>query len=183
MRVSVVVALEAALVCLPGLGQAQDTGPDASMNAQNRHASERSGPRPDEPAWSPVDRGPVAGEAPHADTDCKQIAEHAAGANADARADLARCRKLSDADIVSAPIAEIRKVTHHTATIGGRSIAYTATAGTLTFRDDDGKPTASMFYVAYTTGDTHRPVTFLYNGGRAPRPCGCTWDRSGRSAC
>ncbi|HLK25319.1 MAG TPA: peptidase S10, partial [Caulobacteraceae bacterium] len=42
---------------------------------------------------------------------------------------------------------------------------YTATAGTLTIRDDDGKPTASMFYVAYTTGGPRRPVTFLYNGG------------------
>ena len=51
------------------------------------------------------------------------------------------------------------------ATIGGKPIAYTATAGTLTIRDDEGKPTASMFYVAYTTGDPHRPVTFLYNGG------------------
>jgi len=165
MRGPVMVAALAALMCLPALAWAQDSGPDASMNAQNRHASERSGPRPDEPASTPVDRGPVAGEGPHADTDCKSIAEHASGANADSRADLARCRKLSDADIVSAPIAEIRKVTHHTATIGGRAIAYTATAGTLTLRDDEGKPTASMFYVAYTTGDAHRPVTFLYNGG------------------
>ena len=31
-------------------------------------------------------------------------------------------------------------------------MAYTATAGTLTIRDDEGKPTASMFYVAYTAG-------------------------------
>ena len=165
MRALVVAAMAAALLSLPGVVQAQDSGPDAGMNAQNRHASERSGPRPDEPAASPVDRGPVAGEGAHADTDCKSIAEHDAGPGADARADLARCRKLGDADIVSAPIAEIRKVTHHTATIGGRAIAYTATAGTLTLRDDEGKPTASMFYVAYTTGDAHRPVTFLYNGG------------------
>ena len=166
MRGSVVVAIAAALICVAGSVWAQDAGPDAGMNAQNRHAADRSGPRPDEPAWTPVDRGPVAGEAPHADTDCKQVAEHeSAGANGDARADLARCRKLGDADIVSAPIVEVRKVTHHTATIGGRAIAYTATAGTLTLRDDEGKPTASMFYVAYTTGDPHRPVTFLYNGG------------------
>jgi carboxypeptidase C (cathepsin A) len=35
-------------------------------------------------------------------------------------------------------------------------------------RDNDGKPTASMFYVAYTVGDgrgSPRPVTFFYNGG------------------
>ncbi len=63
--------------------------------------------------------------------------------------------------------SEIRRVTRHTATIGGRPIAYTATAGTLTIRDDDGKPTASFFYVAYTARRRarDRPVTFIYNGG------------------
>ena len=67
--------------------------------------------------------------------------------------------------MATAPIAEARQVTHHTATIGGRAVAYTATAGTVTLRDDEGKPIASMFYVAYTTGDARRPVTFFYNGG------------------
>ena len=85
----------------------------------------------------------------------------------DARADRARCRKLMDSEIATAPILEVRKITHHQATIGGRSIAYTATAGTLTVRNDEGKPTLSMFYVAYTAdgGPGPRPVTFLYNGG------------------
>ncbi len=87
---------------------------------------------------------------------------------ADMRADRARCHKLSDAEVATAPIVEIRKVTHHQAVIGGRSIAYTATAGTLTVRNDEGKPTLSMFYVAYTVDGGQgaaRPVTFLYNGG------------------
>ena len=76
------------------------------------------------------------------------------------------CRKLSDYDVATAPIQEIRHATRHTATIGGRPIAYTATAGTLTIRDDEGKPTGSFFYVAYTAdGGPRRPVTFLYNGG------------------
>ncbi len=83
----------------------------------------------------------------------------------DPRAARAREAKLGDSDIATAPIRELRVPSRHTATIGGRSIAYTATAGTVTVRDDDGKPTASMFYVAYTTGDPGRPVTFLYNGG------------------
>ncbi len=73
MRGAVVVALTAALAGLPGLSWAQDVGPDAGMNAQT-HRAERASPRPDEPAWSPVDRGPVAGEGAHADTDCKQVA-------------------------------------------------------------------------------------------------------------
>ncbi len=59
--------------------------------------------------------------------------------------------------------------TSHSVTINGRSIAYRATAGTLTIRDDAGKPDASFFYVAYTVGEggesSKRPVTFLYNGG------------------
>jgi carboxypeptidase C (cathepsin A) len=60
-------------------------------------------------------------------------------------------------------------VTHHTVAVDGKTIASDATAGTLTLRDDLGKPTASMFYVAYVVdsgpGDHRRPVTFLYNGG------------------
>ena len=94
------------------------------------------------------------------DADCDS-----SGTTSDGRADRARCRKLSDADVATAPIAEVRKVSHHQVTVAAKLIPYTATAGTLTIRDDDGKPTASMFYVAYTTGETHRPVTFLYNGG------------------
>ncbi|MDE2355944.1 MAG: peptidase S10, partial [Alphaproteobacteria bacterium] len=90
------------------------------------------------------------------------------GAHGDARADRAACRKLTDADIATAPIVEVKKVTHHEAMIGGKMLAYTATAGTLTVRDDAGKPILSTFYVAYTLGDGHdasRPVTFFYNGG------------------
>jgi pimeloyl-ACP methyl ester carboxylesterase len=57
-------------------------------------------------------------------------------------------------------------VTHHTMHLAdGAALAYTATAGTLTLRDDKNEPTANVFYVAYTTGDRKRPVTFLYNGG------------------
>ena len=85
------------------------------------------------------------------------------------RGEQARANKIIDADIASAPVHEAAKTSHHAVTINGRSIPYTATAGTLTLRDDDGKPTASMFYVAYVAerakGEAERPVTFLYNGG------------------
>jgi carboxypeptidase C (cathepsin A) len=76
--------------------------------------------------------------------------------------------KIGDSDIATAPINEVAKVSHHTVTIDGKAIPYTATAGTLTLRSDDGKPIASMFYVAYTADgpkDPNRPVTFSYNGG------------------
>jgi carboxypeptidase C (cathepsin A) len=77
--------------------------------------------------------------------------------------------KIGPADIATAPIREIARSTHHVWSAGGRTIPYTATAGTVTIRDDEGKPIASMFYVAYVAdharGDDRRPVTFLYNGG------------------
>lgn len=171
MRLTVFVAIAAALLCSPaGLwAQTRDTGPDASMQA---HADRPLGLAPDEPGRHQGDHASAGESGGHGDAECDPKSgaapdggDDAAKPKGDPRADRARCRKLSDADIATAPIAEVRRVTHHTATIGGRAIAYTATAGTLTIRDDEGKPTASMFYVAYTTGDPHRPVTFLYNGG------------------
>lgn len=65
-------------------------------------------------------------------------------------------------------VEEASAVSHGAVTVGGQRIAYTATAGTLTIRDDEGKPTASYFYTAYTRDGTSRearPVTFFYNGG------------------
>ncbi|MEZ5332563.1 MAG: peptidase S10 [Thermoanaerobaculia bacterium] len=69
-----------------------------------------------------------------------------------------------------APIPEPHRfVTHHTGTFGGRTVRYTATAGETYLRDDDGKPTASVFTFAYDEDGledpTTRPVTFVWNGG------------------
>lgn len=70
------------------------------------------------------------------------------------------------------PVDEATAVSHGSVNVRGQTIAYTATAGTLTIRDDDAKPIASMFYTAYTrdgggnaSGSKGRPVTFFYNGG------------------
>src|SRR3712207_6725806 len=41
-------------------------------------------------------------------------------------------------------------VTHHEVTIGGEAVAYTATAGALPLKGDDGKVRANVFFVAYT---------------------------------
>ena len=60
---------------------------------------------------------------------------------------------------------EEKSVTHHSVTVAGKSVAYDATAGTLLIRNDKDEPVASMFYVAYTSGDARRPVTFIFNGG------------------
>lgn len=62
-----------------------------------------------------------------------------------------------------------RVVTHHTFMLDGERIAYTATAGTVILRDEETKPLASMFYVAYTREGVDdpaaRPVTFSFSGG------------------
>ena len=58
--------------------------------------------------------------------------------------------------------------TPHSVRLDGRDIKYTATAGTLPIRLDDGKVAARMFFVAYTKDGEDaktRPVSFLYNGG------------------
>jgi carboxypeptidase C (cathepsin A) len=56
----------------------------------------------------------------------------------------------------------------HTITIGGQEIAYKASVGTILLRDEEDKPTASIFYIAYCRKDVElnsRPVTFSFNGG------------------
>lgn len=74
------------------------------------------------------------------------------------------------ADASKAPVPKARKVvTHGSVEIDGKTIRYTATAGTVVLRDAKNEPTGSMFYVAYTEDGVRnpakRPVTFLYNGG------------------
>lgn len=60
-------------------------------------------------------------------------------------------------------------VTEHTVVIGGKTIAYTVTAGTLVLRNDKDEPTAQFGYTAYAMKGVKdprtRPVTFAYNGG------------------
>ncbi|MBT2246145.1 hypothetical protein JQK15_21815 [Sphingobium sp. BHU LFT2] len=67
------------------------------------------------------------------------------------------------------PAAEKRVVTSHVlTTTKGVKLPYAATAGTLLLKDKQGKPGASLFYVAYTVAPKageRRPVTFFYNGG------------------
>ena len=59
--------------------------------------------------------------------------------------------------------------TQHTVEVAGRSVAYTATAGTIILHNAKDEPTAKVFYIAYTKNGVSdpaaRPVTFSYNGG------------------
>ncbi len=68
----------------------------------------------------------------------------------------------------TAPPVEKTSKTQHSIQINGKTLNYTATAGTLVLKKDD-KPWASMFYVAYTLDGvpegSKRPITFAFNGG------------------
>jgi carboxypeptidase C (cathepsin A) len=59
-----------------------------------------------------------------------------------------------------------------TITIGGKTIHYTATVGTIILKGNDEKPNGVVMYTAYTLdeakgdkGAARRPVTFALNGG------------------
>ena len=63
---------------------------------------------------------------------------------------------------------ETEAVSHHTITLPGGAIAYTAHAGHLVVRDAGNVPQASFFHVSYIADGAAaatRPVTFFYNGG------------------
>jgi carboxypeptidase C (cathepsin A) len=71
------------------------------------------------------------------------------------------------------PPEEKVSTTRHSITLDGQKIAYTATAGNVVLKDDDGTAKASVFYIAYTRDGepgrpidpAARPVTFSFNGG------------------
>jgi carboxypeptidase C (cathepsin A) len=58
--------------------------------------------------------------------------------------------------------------TEHRISVGGRTVDYTATAGTMLMKDDEDKPVALFGYTAYVENEADpakRPILFAYNGG------------------
>jgi carboxypeptidase C (cathepsin A) len=59
--------------------------------------------------------------------------------------------------------------TKHSLSINGQAINYAASAGTILLRNEEDKPTASIFYIAYIRENPEslatRPITFSFNGG------------------
>jgi carboxypeptidase C (cathepsin A) len=58
--------------------------------------------------------------------------------------------------------------TNHTLSLPERTLAFTATAGSIRLFDDKGEPQADIAYTAYQldgVDPSTRPVTFLFNGG------------------
>jgi len=77
---------------------------------------------------------------------------------------------ISSEDSATAVVLEEKLVeTRHKTRIGERDIEYTASAGTLVLKGDEGEEKASIFFIAYTKTGGHaakdRPVTFSFNGG------------------
>jgi carboxypeptidase C (cathepsin A) len=70
-------------------------------------------------------------------------------------------------DLLDLPPMSADKTVKQSVRIGDRVIAYDATVGTIPVRDEKGRVIADVTYTAYTVpgGDTHRPVTFAFNGG------------------
>jgi len=60
-------------------------------------------------------------------------------------------------------------VRQHSVKIGGKSFAYTTTAGQLPIKNDKGETEANLYFTAYTLdnpkGGDRRPLTFTFNGG------------------
>ncbi len=59
-------------------------------------------------------------------------------------------------------------VTEHTARIGGKNVAYTATASTMLMKNDKDEAAALFGYTAYVAkggNKRERPIMFAYNGG------------------
>jgi carboxypeptidase C (cathepsin A) len=98
----------------------------------------------------------LTGAPAHADDDTPKDAAKTAQTDKDSKKD-------------ELPIPPERNVvSQHSVRIAGHTINYKATAGTLLIKDDKGKPTVSVFYVAYTVDGGKagkRPLTFMYNGG------------------
>ena len=83
-------------------------------------------------------------------------------------AETPHAEKEKDAAKTGEPSEELIK-SHHSVTINGQKMDYTAIAGTILLRDGDDKPTAKIFYVSYTKDGvqnaSQRPLTFSFNGG------------------
>jgi carboxypeptidase C (cathepsin A) len=97
--------------------------------------------------------------------------ESAAAADSDERGDRPETARSGEDAKNNKPPADAKdkiSTTQHTVTIGGQTISYTARAGTMIMKDEEGKPRASFFFTSYTkdgADPARRPVTYTFNGG------------------
>jgi carboxypeptidase C (cathepsin A) len=66
-------------------------------------------------------------------------------------------------------VDETPVVTHHSVTVDGKTLNYTATVAQMPLKDPAGETEAHIFYMAYTLDGvadvSKRPLTFCFNGG------------------
>lgn len=70
---------------------------------------------------------------------------------------------------IGGEVDETPVVTHHTITVHGKELKYTATVAQMPLKNASGETEAHIFYMAYTlegqSDITRRPLTFCFNGG------------------
>ena len=99
---------------------------------------------------------------------CLAIPAARVGAQADKPApagDKPAAEKTPAADKTALPPLPAEAHVQQSMTIDGKTLKYTATVGSFTARDKDGKASGDVVVTAYTAEGDNRPVTFAVNGG------------------
>ena len=77
--------------------------------------------------------------------------------------------KEKPAEPTPPPPKEESSVTEHSIKIGGQSVPYKATAGTILLKNEKEEPEALIYSTSYVRTDAkdtaQRPISFIYNGG------------------
>src|SRR5258708_6683863 len=73
----------------------------------------------------------------------------------------------SDDDFKLPPFPQDKTV-RQSIQVGGRTLNYDATVGSLPVLDEKGKTVADVMFIAYTVPGAGRPVTFALTGGPGP---------------
>ncbi len=74
-------------------------------------------------------------------------------------------KQASKPDDIKLPPFPADKTAHQTTQVGGKTLTYDATVGSLPVLDEKGKTIADVMFIAYTVPGANRPVTFALNGG------------------
>jgi carboxypeptidase C (cathepsin A) len=82
-----------------------------------------------------------------------------------AKADSKDDKSPAKDDDIKLPPFPADKTIHQSMQLGGRTLKYDATVGSLPVFDEKGKQVASVMFTAYTVAGPGRPVTFALNGG------------------
>jgi carboxypeptidase C (cathepsin A) len=150
-----------ALMALAAMGIAQST-PSAPSPTQS------AAPASDTPA-KPNAKGKKAQAAAVKPEEAAQVPAEEQKANRENSGDRDRDKDKEKDKEEHFDVTEVAPVvTHHSITVGGKLLKYTATAGRLPIKRPDGKIEAEMFFVGYTLDGQEagkRPLTFSFNGG------------------